>query len=60
MAALCCGVMLACAVSVNDDRLATIRVETARCLNGKFIVEGIPLQAVCEKFLIDVTESFPS
>ncbi|MNF01093.1 hypothetical protein D3C80_2000320 [compost metagenome] len=44
MIALCCGVMLAWAAVVNDDRLANIRVAAARCLSEKSIAGGIPLQ----------------
>ncbi|MNG35355.1 hypothetical protein D3C84_1220690 [compost metagenome] len=58
MAALCCGVMLACADVVNDDRLASIRVVAARCLSEKSIGMGIPLQVVSEKCLIDETKHF--
>lgn len=45
---------------VNAERLASIKVVAARCLSEKSIAGGIPLQVVCEKFLIDETETFPN
>ena len=58
MVALCCGVMLACAGSVTDERLARIRVDAASCLSEKSIAKGIPLQAVSRKCLIDASDGF--
>ncbi|KPU61916.1 hypothetical protein AN403_6007 [Pseudomonas fluorescens] len=52
MSALCCGVMLAWAAVVNEERLASMRVVAARCLSEKSIAGGIPLQVVCKRYLI--------